>query len=823
MTRRRLPRGTTAAMAGTVLLEGEVAYDTIQDRLKVGDGVAPGGVALARKSEVDAAAAKADAAAPQTALNALAQTVGTKADAATVTDLAGRVAAQEALGAVGVVFGEPVRVRSTANVAIATGLENGDTLNGVTLATGDRVLLAHQTAPAENGVYVVAASGAATRAADADSAAELARRGVYVREGDAGAGEQWTLPLAAADITVGTTALTWVLLRAGEASVATELAALTEQVGAQTLGSGNLISFVQKVRGLAGGAVAVTGNDWALTVPAGSDGNFSNLAARRRVDGAAMEGRTVKYTFVSETAVSDPEEVFTRDVYPRIIVYSASAPLGEFRTGVYTPVSPPDTVGQRVDTIEYTFQGDETQLEPMLLVNDATTAASDETLTPVFLGEEFTDAPDLKPGETLGDLKIEDRLGRFAGRIGALGGYGKYARIVTVKPSGGDFTSIKAANDAIVGASATQRVKIEVYPGVAAPTAEVVTKDWVDYIGVGRREDIVQHLALADDTASETIEATSTFWLTSNSEIANMTVAITNGRYALHWETSAARPFNRSAVRNCIFIHHGNDNASNNPLTVNRQNAVGAGQSDGEEMLIEGCVCIGPGGGFSYHTPNITSRTRNATLVEARYNSFIATHADGHGLKIVPITVGGGDRCVLVGNQIVGGILYETSQWVSTDTAEVRAQVEVIGHGNKGAVFVSIVDGPAAGALYRPFLADEETRGLNGTGSAIAKGTVLAWADDARLKVRPMTSADAAAMFAGVAWEAIADGALGRVKCAGWLALSPDVLRTGAEALAINDNFSIDPSNPGHAVKGGAQGLLTVVQVASGYTAVKVA
>lgn len=107
---------------------------------------------------------------------------------------------------------ENIRVRSTANVAIATALENGDTLNGVTLATGDHVFLGSQTAPAENGLYTVPASGAASRATFANTAAELARIGFLIREGTVGAGEYWTLPLESADITVDTTALTFAMI-----------------------------------------------------------------------------------------------------------------------------------------------------------------------------------------------------------------------------------------------------------------------------------------------------------------------------------------------------------------------------------------------------------------------------------------------------------------------------------------------------------------------------------------------------------------------------------------------------------------------------------
>lgn len=64
---------------------------------------------------------------------------------------------------------EAVRAASTANVDISNGLENGDSIDGVTLATGDRVLLKDQTSPEENGIYVVVASGAASRSSDMDS------------------------------------------------------------------------------------------------------------------------------------------------------------------------------------------------------------------------------------------------------------------------------------------------------------------------------------------------------------------------------------------------------------------------------------------------------------------------------------------------------------------------------------------------------------------------------------------------------------------------------------------------------------------------------
>ena len=62
---------------------------------------------------------------------------------------------------------------TTANVNLATALENGDILDGVTLATGNRILVKNQTTQSENGIYVVQASGQPVRATDFDTAAEV--------------------------------------------------------------------------------------------------------------------------------------------------------------------------------------------------------------------------------------------------------------------------------------------------------------------------------------------------------------------------------------------------------------------------------------------------------------------------------------------------------------------------------------------------------------------------------------------------------------------------------------------------------------------------
>jgi len=91
---------------------------------------------------------------------------------------------------------DSVRLASTANVVIASALESGDTIDGVVLAEGDRVLLKDQSSGDENGIYVAvaAAAGAASRSTDADTDAKVnANMFMFVEEGSANADTAWVL------------------------------------------------------------------------------------------------------------------------------------------------------------------------------------------------------------------------------------------------------------------------------------------------------------------------------------------------------------------------------------------------------------------------------------------------------------------------------------------------------------------------------------------------------------------------------------------------------------------------------------------------------
>ena len=85
----------------------------------------------------------------------------------TITNVADPVNAQDAATkgfveatAQGLDVKNSVRVATTTNITIATALNSGDSIDSITLADGDRVLVKNQSTASQNGIYVVGSSPA---------------------------------------------------------------------------------------------------------------------------------------------------------------------------------------------------------------------------------------------------------------------------------------------------------------------------------------------------------------------------------------------------------------------------------------------------------------------------------------------------------------------------------------------------------------------------------------------------------------------------------------------------------------------------------------
>lgn len=107
------------------------------------------------------------------------------------------------------------RVASTAQVT----LNASQTVDGVAVANGDRVLIKNQTLPQENGIYIVNGAGAWTRAPDANSSAELPSAYVFIESGTANADTGWVCTTNVGFI-LGTDDNTWVQFSSAGAAIA---------------------------------------------------------------------------------------------------------------------------------------------------------------------------------------------------------------------------------------------------------------------------------------------------------------------------------------------------------------------------------------------------------------------------------------------------------------------------------------------------------------------------------------------------------------------------------------------------------------------------
>lgn len=107
-----------------------------------------------------------------------------------------------------------VRAATTGNGTLASAYANGSVIDSVTLATGDRVLIKNQSTQSENGIYIVNVSGAPTRAADADTTAELNNATVSVLDGSVNTGLSYTQTTK--NPTIGSSNIVWGLYAAGQ-------------------------------------------------------------------------------------------------------------------------------------------------------------------------------------------------------------------------------------------------------------------------------------------------------------------------------------------------------------------------------------------------------------------------------------------------------------------------------------------------------------------------------------------------------------------------------------------------------------------------------
>ena len=104
---------------------------------------------------------------------------------------------------------DSVVATTTANGTLSTAFANGQSIDGVTLQTGDRILIKNQTTASQNGIYNVNASGAPSRTTDMGTGSNAAGAFVFVEQGTVNAENGFTCTSDTGSAVVGTNNLTF--------------------------------------------------------------------------------------------------------------------------------------------------------------------------------------------------------------------------------------------------------------------------------------------------------------------------------------------------------------------------------------------------------------------------------------------------------------------------------------------------------------------------------------------------------------------------------------------------------------------------------------
>jgi hypothetical protein len=183
--------------------------------------------------------------------------------------------------AAGLDWKESVRAATTEAGTLATSFANGQTIDTVTLATNDRILIKDQGTASENGLYIVQASGAPVRSDDLAAGAQAAGAAVFVEEGDDNQDSGFVCTSDGTADTVGTHALNWTQFT-GLGDV-TAGSGLTKDGNTLNVGAGNGIS-------VAADSVAVNADTASTTTTEANAVIVGANGVSVKVDDSTIEG-----------------------------------------------------------------------------------------------------------------------------------------------------------------------------------------------------------------------------------------------------------------------------------------------------------------------------------------------------------------------------------------------------------------------------------------------------------------------------------------------------------------------------------------------------
>ena len=223
-------------------------------------------------------------------------------------------------GAQGLDVKASVKVATTVTGTLATAFANGSVVDGITLVTGDRILIKNQSTGSQNGIYTVNATGAPTRASDMDVASDFPSSFTFVEQGTLNADTGWVCTNNL--VVVGTTDIVFaqfsgagtytagngLSLSGGSFSIDTSIT--VDKTTAQTLTNKTLTSPVVSGLSISDGSIVIEGaTDDAFETTL----TFTDPTADRTIT-FKNESGTVAYTADITSALTTYTRKYSADI-----------------------------------------------------------------------------------------------------------------------------------------------------------------------------------------------------------------------------------------------------------------------------------------------------------------------------------------------------------------------------------------------------------------------------------------------------------------------------------------------------------------------------
>ena len=280
-------------------------------------------------------------------------------------------------------------------------------------------------------------------------------------------------------------------------------------------------------------------------------------------------------------------------------------------------------------------------------LSENTTTAKSGEFTAIDDGKLYVTINNVKVGEGLIPAVSNHKKGLSASKFGVLGNMilDEYApsddnsiktKIINVKKTGGDFSTILDAVKSITDSSQYNQYEIHIYSGVYNLVEEFGGIEWINSISHsnGERQGLVLpdythligHGSVYIDCVVEDGEATadfaksvSTINVYKNNRLEGITFRAKNTRYVIHDE--AAGFFNLTRfIKNCRFIHYG---------TISSYwyacKAMGGGLGSGGRYDIINSHFESPMIPFSYHN-NANQQTNYMNIDGCTFSGNKSTH-----------------------------------------------------------------------------------------------------------------------------------------------------------------------------------------------------